>query len=53
MTMGYEDSEDPRREEMMARIGTGFYGMGKDYYKQRRKALGGPRTYRSDGGRIR
>lgn len=53
MTMGYEDSEDPRRIEMMERMDKGLIGWPKDYYAQRRKALGGPRTYKHGDGRIR
>lgn len=51
--MGYE-YDDPRREAMEERMKLGI-GLcsGERYYRDRRKALGGPRTYRIDGGKIR
>ena len=51
MTMGY-DYDDPRREAMIERMKIGLCS-GDRYYADRRKALGGPRTYRTNGGKIR
>lgn len=51
MTMGY-DYDDPRREAMKERLKVGLCSS-PGYYRDRRKALGGPGTVKSNGGRFR